>query len=281
MPSGIGTLSLPLGPSTSSSLPMVILTPFGRGIIFLPTRDIVYLAPFHCLPQLTENLSANAFLARRAARHHAARRGQNIDAEPAQHLGNFLAADIHAAPRPRDALDPRNHRHVARSVFQIDADAAFGALFSQLEVDDEALFLQDARDLHFEFGGRHIHFGMARRLRVANARQHVGDGIGYGHVSSPGLLSLPARFDYAGNLARQSELAKTDPAQVEFTNVAARTPATETAVAQANLHPGRDVLVGRDPGSGLVFFSNLRCSRHVFLYSLYPCIPVFLEFLEF
>src|ERR1700722_17465108 len=186
MPSGIGTLSLPLGPSTSISLPTVIFTPLGSGMIFLPTRDIVTL--LH-LPKLAQNLAAHVFLAGRAAGHHAARRRQDIYAESAQHLGDFLPADIHAAPGPRDSLDPRDHRHVARRVFQIDADAALGALFGQLEVDDEALFLQDARNLHFELGGRHVHFGMARRLRVANARQHVGDGIGDCHVSTPGLLS--------------------------------------------------------------------------------------------
>src|ERR1700685_4233454 len=33
-----------------------------------------------------------------------------------------------------------------------------------------------------------------------------------------GLLSLPARFDHAGYLARDSELAETNPAQVELAN---------------------------------------------------------------
>src|SRR5579862_2963981 len=149
MPSGIGTCSLPLGPSTSISEPMLIFTPLGSGIGFLPTRDIC--SPH--LPQLAENLSTDAFLARGAAGHHAARRGQNIVAQPAQHLGDFLAADIPAASRTRYALDARDHGDVARRLLQINADAAFIALVCQLEVDDEALFLQDARDLHFEFGG--------------------------------------------------------------------------------------------------------------------------------
>src|ERR1700733_147397 len=260
-------MSFPLGPSTNSSLPMVIFTPLGRGINFLPTRDIVYLTPFDRSPQLAQHFAADVFFSRRTAGHHAARRGQNIDAETAQHLGNFLAADIDAAPGPRNALDPRYHRHVAGRVFQIDADTALGAFVGQLEVDDEAFFLQDARDLHFELGGRHVHFGMARRLRVANARQHVGDGIGDGHVSSPGLLSLPAGFDHARNLARQSKLAETDPAQLELADEAARPAATETAVAQTDLDAGRNVLVGCDSGPGSVFFRDLRCSCHVFLYS--------------
>src|SRR5271170_100653 len=109
MPSGIGTCSLPLGPSTSISEPMLILTPLGSGMGFFPTRDIC--SPL--LPQLAEDLSADAFLARARAGHHAARRSQNIDAEPAQHFGDFLATDIHAASGARDALDPGDHGHVA------------------------------------------------------------------------------------------------------------------------------------------------------------------------
>src|SRR5580692_8278225 len=107
MPAGIGTLSLPLGPSTRSSWPRVIFTPLGKGMIFLPTRDIV-----SSLPKLAEHFSADAFLARRTAGHDAARRGQNIDAESAQHLGDFLASDIHAAAGPRNAFNARDHRHV-------------------------------------------------------------------------------------------------------------------------------------------------------------------------
>src|SRR5258708_4771368 len=40
MPAGSGTVCLPLGPSTNSSLPTVIFTPLGSGIGFFPTRDI-------------------------------------------------------------------------------------------------------------------------------------------------------------------------------------------------------------------------------------------------
>src|SRR5262245_41649710 len=40
MPGGTGTVCLPLGPSTSSSGPTVIFTPFGSGIGFFPTLDI-------------------------------------------------------------------------------------------------------------------------------------------------------------------------------------------------------------------------------------------------
>src|ERR1700738_3105265 len=43
-PCGIGTVSLPLGPSTSNRSPIVTFTPLGSGIGFFPTLDIVQVA---------------------------------------------------------------------------------------------------------------------------------------------------------------------------------------------------------------------------------------------
>jgi len=40
-PCGIGTTSLPFGPSTPSCSPIVTLTPAGSGMGFFPTRDIL------------------------------------------------------------------------------------------------------------------------------------------------------------------------------------------------------------------------------------------------
>src|SRR5580658_1798154 len=93
-----------------------------------------------------------------------------------------------------------------------------------------------------------------------------------------GAPFLPARFDHARDLARDGELTKTNPAQVKFPNVAARPAATETAVAEPDFHPGRGLLVrglvGGHDGPGLVFFGDLRCGCHVFLYSSYPLYSV-------
>ncbi len=41
IPCGIGTVSFPFGPSTCNSSPTAILTPFGSGIGFFPTLDIL------------------------------------------------------------------------------------------------------------------------------------------------------------------------------------------------------------------------------------------------
>ena len=96
------------------------------------------------------------------------------------------------------------------------------AFFGHLEVDNVALFLEDARDFHLQLGRRHVHLRVARPDRVAHASQHVGDGIDVScYCSSPQFLSLvsnllPARLRHAGNLAGQRELAEADAAQREL-----------------------------------------------------------------
>ena len=40
MPAGIGTVSLPFGPSTCNCSPMLIFTPDGSGMGFLPILDM-------------------------------------------------------------------------------------------------------------------------------------------------------------------------------------------------------------------------------------------------
>src|SRR5579871_7018244 len=90
------------------------------------------------LPKLTQNLPAHMLLAGRLPGHHPARRGQDADPETAQHLGNFPASHINPASGTRYALDARDHRYVARRVFQINADALLRAVLGHLEVHDEA-----------------------------------------------------------------------------------------------------------------------------------------------
>src|SRR5579883_1534229 len=110
MPGGTGTLCFPFGPSTcSESAAIWIFTPFGSGIGFFPTRDIA-LTP---LPDVAQNFAAHAFFPRRRAGHHPARRRQDIDPQPAQHARHLARADVNAASGARNALDPRDYRHVS------------------------------------------------------------------------------------------------------------------------------------------------------------------------
>src|SRR3984893_5381589 len=119
IPGGIGTVSLPFGPVTSSCSPICIFTPLGSGIGFFPILDIIS-------PNPAENLAAHVHFVSVAPGHHAARRRQDVDTHAAQHAWNVGLADIHPAARPRDTLDGRDHRRIIVGVFQIDLDRLLG-----------------------------------------------------------------------------------------------------------------------------------------------------------
>src|SRR5260370_13473946 len=78
---------------------------------------------------------------------------------------------------------------------------------------------------------------------------------------TPVILSLPTRLDHAGNFTGQGKLPETDPAQIKFAKIAARTPASKTAIPL----PAFEFQL-------LQSLCDLGCSCHVFL--------VFLEFLN-
>src|SRR5579871_177774 len=120
IPRGSGVSSLPLGPCTATVFPSILtVTPLGIAIGFFPIRDISFFsheqramsyeqnlngllearvsrleAP---LPNLAQQLAADAFFAGLAAGHHAARRGEDVDSHTAQHAWNLAAAHVNAA----------------------------------------------------------------------------------------------------------------------------------------------------------------------------------------
>src|ERR1051325_9579653 len=176
---------------------MVIFTPFGSGIGFFPTRDIPYLrncrlSPVRCpLPNVTQHFAAHALLTRALAGHYAARSGEDVDPESAQNARHFLRPDIHTAARTRYALDPRDHRLIARRVLEINANRLKVALFGELEGGDVDLILKDLRDIGFEPRRRDVHLRMVGLQPITNARQHVGDRIRCRHSSSSSSTYWP------------------------------------------------------------------------------------------
>src|SRR5687768_6774533 len=89
MPGGSACFICPFGPFTSTPLASALMvTPFGIAIGFFPIRDMVVL------PNVAENLAADAGLLCRLSGHHAARGRQNRHAEAAQHRRHFVAARI-------------------------------------------------------------------------------------------------------------------------------------------------------------------------------------------
>src|SRR5436190_15932022 len=114
MPGGVTCRSLPFGPCTSTApASIVTVTPLGSVMGFLPIRDMV-----RSLPNSAEHFAADARLLGGAAGHHAARRRQDAGAEPAEHGGHVLDAEVHPAPGTADALQPGDHFLALRAVAQ-------------------------------------------------------------------------------------------------------------------------------------------------------------------
>src|SRR4051794_507857 len=153
MPGGSGRDSSPFGPRTRTiSSATSIWTPDGTAIGIRPIRDIAT-----SLPHLAEDLAADAQPTRRLTGHDAARCRQDRRAHAAVHPRDVRALGVHAQPRTADALQPQEHRLLATSVAQLDAEVALALVLLHVEGPDVALFAQHPRDFHLQLRGRHHH----------------------------------------------------------------------------------------------------------------------------
>src|SRR5271165_3351652 len=88
--------------------------------------------------------------------------------------------------------------------------------------------------LSFEAGTSTFGCRACAALRIRVSMSATGSDVDICR-STPVILSLPAGLGHAGNLPGQRQFAKTNPAQFELTEIAARTPAAEAAVAMPAL----------------------------------------------
>src|SRR4249920_3255266 len=95
IPGGTGVWSLPFGPCTSRAFgDTCTFTPWGMAITLRPTRDMA--AP---LPDVAEDLAADALASGAAAGHEPARGGEDVDPEAALHPGDLVLATVDPAAR--------------------------------------------------------------------------------------------------------------------------------------------------------------------------------------
>src|SRR6185437_11923276 len=107
-------------------------------------------APSARLPHFAQNLAAHAFLAGLAAGHHATGSGQDVDPQPAQHARNLIASHVHAASRPRDALQAGDGCRIVIPVLQVNAQDLPALFFRRLEIGDVTFFFQNACDFQLQ-----------------------------------------------------------------------------------------------------------------------------------
>src|ERR1051325_9311233 len=171
IPGTTGVESDPFGPLTVRVLPSFrTSTPLGSGIGFFPIRDMGL-----SLPDLAEDLAADAALGGLGATQDALRRRDDGQSESAEDAGDLLLVAVNAAAGARDALDAVDDRLAVGRVLEVDPQRPLRLLFvRQRVVTDEALALEDAGDLHLQLRGGELHAVMVRHDAVANPRQNEG-----------------------------------------------------------------------------------------------------------
>src|SRR3712207_2556224 len=211
-----GSLSSPSLPLATRVRPWsVTCTPWGMGTGYLPTRDIGKRSSEHAAEHLTADVGGAGFV----VAHHAAGRGQDGDAEAVVELRQVLDPRINAPARLGDAGDLLDGR-LALRVLQLDVEVADSrAHLVHAPGADVALALQHLQHVRAQAARRRDAARLPRALRVADARQHVPEGIGQRHAVLP---PLPARLDHAGDLAGVSQLPQHVPAQLKLAVIAPR-----------------------------------------------------------
>src|SRR5439155_26337646 len=88
-----------------------------------------------------------------------------------------VLARVDPAPRLRDPPEPGDHALAIAPELELDDQGIEALALPDVEVPDVALLLEDPRDLLLEPRRRHLHGLVHRLVRVADAGQHVGDGV--------------------------------------------------------------------------------------------------------
>src|SRR5690606_15059826 len=175
MPSGLAMVKVPFGPFTPTlSDWMLNSTPLATAIGFLATRDSL-ASP---LGHEAQDFTADAVLARLRVGHDALGGGDDGHAEATEDLGQRILAAVLAQARTRDAMQALDHR-LALEVLQHDLELGLGAVLGHVRIGDVAFVLEDLGDRDLRLGRRHLHRRLANSGRIANADQHVCDGISH------------------------------------------------------------------------------------------------------
>src|SRR5205823_956058 len=86
-----------------------------------------------------------------------------------------------------DPLDARDGALTVRAELQLEDEVLADLGVLDLPARDEALLLEDLRDVRLDLGVRHRHRVVVRRVRVPQTRKHVCDRISHGHKVAFGL----------------------------------------------------------------------------------------------
>ena len=109
--------------------------------------------------------------------HDALGRGNNCDAETLQDSGQLVSAGVDTQAGLGDTAQAADDLFLAGKVLQLDADDALGAVLDDFVALDVAFVEQDLCDGLLQVGSGHIDGLVLCRVCIADARQHIGNGI--------------------------------------------------------------------------------------------------------
>jgi hypothetical protein len=166
------------------------------------------------LPDEAQDLAAHVALARLAVGHETLAGRDDGDTQPTEDPGDLAGGLVHAEAGLGHPTETGDGPGPFGRVLHGDGEGAARAVAvgGHLVVLDVALLLQDAREGLLLLGGRHEHLVVHRRVGVADTGEHVGDGVGHGHVRPPS----PARLGHAGDLPGMDHVSQTHAAEQEL-----------------------------------------------------------------
>ena len=140
----------------------------------------------HCsvppLPHEREDFAADVLRTRLLVGHDALRGGNDRDAEAAQDLRQLVSAGVDTQAGLGDSAEALDGLLFAGEILQGDADDALGAVINELEALDVAFLEKNFGDGLLHLGIRDVHGFVPSAASVADAGQHIGDGIGDLHL---------------------------------------------------------------------------------------------------
>src|SRR5699024_6381842 len=115
------------------------------------------------LPDVRDDLAADALPAGVAVGHHAVARRNDSGAKAAEHAGQLVFARVDAQTRLGDALDAADGLGLLVAVLERDLEGGAGLAVDDVVALDVALLLHDAGDLDELLARRHGDFLLAGR----------------------------------------------------------------------------------------------------------------------
>src|SRR5690606_10265090 len=173
----------------------------------------------HTLEDAAEYLATNVGSLGFVVGHNTLGGGQDRHTEAIRHLRNILYRRVHAAAGTGNALDGADHAFV---LGVLEFNLVLGGTVLELGLRiaaDETLGLENVQHATAKGRCRRRNGRFATLLSVADAGQHIADGIGKAHC----LLSLPARLDQTRDLTQVAQLTQGDTAHLELAIVTTRT----------------------------------------------------------